>query len=411
MPLHPAFVIAFIAGLMGSGHISTNIYSPSLPAMVEFFDTDPASVWMTISVYLLAFAFAQLVYGPLSDRFGRRKVLMYGLVVYVIATVAGAMSTSIEALIVTRAFQGIGACAGPVIGRAIVRDLFGREEAVKVMAYVGIAIGTAPAMAPVLGGYLEDWYGWQASFAVIALFGVVMLLLTWSRLPETNVHARWNRERGGTGMLRSYARLLRNRTYIGYICTGSLVFGGLFAFMAGVPFVVIDRLGYSATEFGLFSAIPIAGYVAGSIVVTRVTGWLGLDRMMPVGVGMVCIAAATLAALNIGADPTVATLFGPVAGLAFGMAFLFPSTLSGAISIYPEIAGAGSALYGFLQMTMSFTAIQLLGAVNDGTHLPMVLVASIMTVSSAVVYVLLVGRGALIVPAAATGTPPPGPAD
>ena len=144
---------------------------------------------------------------------------------------------------------------------------------------------------------------------------------------------------------------------------------------------------------------------------TRVTGWLGLDRMMPVGVGMVCIAAATLAALNIGADPTVATLFGPVAGLAFGMAFLFPSTLSGAISIYPEIAGAGSALYGFLQMTMSFTAIQLLGAVNDGTHLPMVLVASIMTVSSAVVYVLLVGRGALIVPAAATGTPPPGPAD
>ena len=112
MPLHPAFVIAFIAGLMGSGHISTNIYSPSLPAMVEFFDTDPASVWMTISVYLLAFAFAQLVYGPLSDRFGRRKVLMYGLVVYVIATVAGAMSTSIEALIGTRAFQGIGASAG-----------------------------------------------------------------------------------------------------------------------------------------------------------------------------------------------------------------------------------------------------------------------------------------------------------
>ena len=146
MPFHPALVIAFLTSLMAVGHVSNNMYTPSMPSMAEYFATDAATVQLTMSVYLVAFAVAQLVYGPLSDRFGRRPILIAGLILYVVASATAAFADSIGTLIAIRAFQAFGACAGPVIARAMVRDLFGREQAAKVMAYIGLSMGAAPRL-------------------------------------------------------------------------------------------------------------------------------------------------------------------------------------------------------------------------------------------------------------------------
>ncbi|MCH8110912.1 MAG: multidrug effflux MFS transporter [Proteobacteria bacterium] len=378
MPFHPALVIAFLTSLMAVGHVSNNMYTPSMPSMSEYFATDAATVQLTMSVYLLAFAVAQLAYGPLSDRFGRRPVLIAGLILYAVASAAAAFSGSITVLIVMRAFQAFGACAGPVIARAMVRDLFGREQAAKVMAYIGLAMGAAPAFAPVLGGFLQTWFGWQASFVFITGFAVAVLVLTWTRLEETNT------ERSETQgwwliveMVRNYWRLLKSREYLGFVVTGSFVFAGVFAFMAGAPFVVIEILGYSPVNFGLVSIAPIGGYVVGSFFTSRVAERLGVDRLVPLGISILFAGALVLLGVALMGSLSIYSIYVPMTFMSFGMAVVFPSTLAGSISVHPEIAGAGSALYGFLQMAAAAAGIYISGIFEDGTEMPMIWTVSL----------------------------------
>lgn len=378
MPFHPALVIAFLTSLMAVGHVSNNMYTPSMPSMSEYFATDAATVQLTMSVYLLAFAVAQLAYGPLSDRFGRRPVLIAGLILYAVASAAAAFSGSITVLIVMRAFQAFGACAGPVIARAMVRDLFGREQAAKVMAYIGLSMGAAPAFAPVLGGFLQEWFGWQASFVFITGFAVAVLVLTWTRLEETNT------ERSETQgwwliveMLRNYGRLLTSREYLGFVVAGSLVFAGVFAFMAGAPFVVIQILGYSPVEFGLVSIAPIGGFVVGSLFTSRVAERLGVDRLVPLGMSILFAGALVLLGVALMGSLSIYSIYLPMTFMSFGMAVVFPSTLAGSISVHPEIAGAGSALYGFIQMAAAATGIYISGLFENGTEMPMIWTVSL----------------------------------
>lgn len=393
MPFHPVIVIIFLTGLMAVGHIANNMYTPSMPAMTDYFATDAATVQLTMSVYLLAFAVAQLAYGPLSDRFGRRPVLIGGLILYVVASGAAAFSGSITVLIVMRAFQAFGACAGPVIARAIVRDLFGREEAAKVMAYIGLAMGAAPAFAPVLGGFLQTWFGWQASFVFITGFAVAILMLTWMRLEETNT------ERSETTglwliveMLRNYWRLMTSREYLGFVITGSFVFAGVFAFMAGAPFVAIEILGYSPIEFGLVSIAPIGGYVLGSFFTSRVAERLGVDRLVPLGMSVLFAGALVLLGVALLGSLSIYSLYVPMAFMSFGMAVVFPSTLAGSISVHPEIAGAGSALYGFLQMAAAAAGIYISGRFKSGTEMPMIWTVSL-AIFAATVAAIIAARG------------------
>ena len=378
MPFHPALVIAFLTSLMAVGHVSNNMYTPSMPSMAEYFATDAATVQLTMSVYLVAFAVAQLVYGPLSDRFGRRPILIAGLILYVVASATAAFADSIGTLIAIRAFQAFGACAGPVIARAMVRDLFGREQAAKVMAYIGLSMGAAPAFAPVLGGFLQTWFGWQASFVFITLFALAVLVLSWARLEETNTER--SQAQGWwliVEMLRNYWRLLTSRQYLGFVITGSLVFAGVFAFMAGAPFVVMGILGFSPVEFGLVSIAPIGGYVVGSFFTSRVAERLGVDRMVPLGVSIMFAGALMFLGVALMGSLSIYSIYVPMTLLSFGMAVVIPSTLAGSISVHPEIAGAGSALYGFLQMVAAAAGIYVSGRFEDGTAMPMIWAVSL----------------------------------
>jgi DHA1 family bicyclomycin/chloramphenicol resistance-like MFS transporter len=378
MRWHPALLIAFLTGLIASGHISTNIYAPSMSAMVGYFDTDAGGVQMTLMSFLLAFAVGQLVYGTLSDRYGRRIVLLFGLVLFVAASVVSIFASTIEGLIAARVLQGFGAASGAVIGRAIIRDLFDRDQTAKVMAYVAMAMGLAPAFAPVLGGYIEEKiFDWRGSFMVIGVFAAIMLALSWRFLEETNKYAAENAVGSLIGgVVRSYASLLASREYLGYVITGSFVFGGIFAFMAGAPFVVIDILGRSPIEYGFLSVTGVAGYMAGSFLTSRITVRMGIDRMMVLGTTIMFAGAAILLAFPLVGVVNEWSIFVPLTVMAFGMAQLIPSTLAGAVSVYPRIAGAGAALYGFLQMSAAGTGILITATFADGTEMPMIFVVS-----------------------------------
>jgi len=380
MPWHPAVVIAFLTGLIASGHISTNIYAPSLPSMVTFFGTDAASVQMTISIYMACFALGQLIYGPLSDRFGRRPVLLGGLLIFVATTVLiivlPSLYLSIDLVIAGRGLQALGACAGPIVARAIMRDLYTREETAKVMAYVALAMGLAPAFAPVLGGYLEVWFDWRASFVAVLVFAGAVFLAAL-RMPETNKYRAANAAERPITLITNYAMLLRSREYWSYVSAGSLVFGAMFVFQVGAPFVTIDLLGYSPAAYGWLSVSGIGGYMIGSVVTSRITDRVGVERMVPMGVVLVTVGAAAFFVMGIAGYLSVWSVFGPLAFMAFGMALLFPSTLAGSVSVYPRIAGAAAALYGFIQMMTAAITITIVGLLADGTHMPMVWVITV----------------------------------
>src|SRR5215813_9387910 len=184
-PANSLAVTALLTAMVALGPISTDLYLPSLPGLARYFDVSVADAQLTLSSFLIGLATAQLIYGPLSDRFGRRPVLLIGLAIYVIASIVCMLSPSVPVLVVARFVQAVGACVGPVLGRAIVRDVHGREGAARVLAYMSAAMALAPAIGPILGGFLEEWFGWRINFLVLVLFGSSGLFMAWQILPET----------------------------------------------------------------------------------------------------------------------------------------------------------------------------------------------------------------------------------
>ncbi len=376
MPWHPAFVVIFLTALVSAGNLSTNMYTPSLPAMATYFGTSMGSVELTLSAFMVAYAFAQLVWGPLSDRYGRRPVLLAGLVLYTAATLLCMLAPSIEWLIAGRALQAVGACSAPIAARAIMRDIYDREKLAQIMAYVALAMGLAPSFAPVLGGFLEVWFGWQASFLAVAIFTVLTLI--WACfMPETNRHRGLQTSVGA--MVGSFGRLLRSREVCLYIVVGCLTFGGMQAFQARAPFVLISELGITPDEFGLVAMAPILSYLFGSFLAGRITRRLGLDRMIPLGMGGMMIGIVVLVGSYLAWGANVWAIQVSVSVLCVGMALMFPASMTGAISVFPTIAGAGAALYGFMQFATAFITVSALALFAQGTG-PMVVMMSVCVV-------------------------------
>ena len=265
-----AWTIAYLTVLVAMGQMSTGIYLPSMPSLAASFATDSGTVKLTMSVFLAGFAVAQLIYGPLCDRFGRRPVVIGGL------------APSIEWLIVARLFQAIGACSGQVLGRAIGRDLFEGQRYAKVMAMVGLALALTPAAGPVLGGVLQVAFGWQANFLFLVGWGALLLLVTLFGLQETN-RTPDPRALSLPVMASNFGRLLRNRLYMGYTLTLAFSFGCLFAYMTGSPFILIDQLGIRPDLFGVLSIFNVLGYAIGSAIANKASGRVTAPRMVAAG--------------------------------------------------------------------------------------------------------------------------------
>lgn len=375
MPTPPANTRAFIAVLAvitALGPLSMQIILPVLPVMQVAFEVPAATVQYVLSLALFTIAFSTLVYGPASDRYGRRPVLVIGLIIFVIGSVIAAVAPTIEIVILGRIVQAVGGAAGMVLSRAIIRDLYDRETAARLMAYMITALVVAPMISPLIGGLLNDAFDWRAIFIFAGVIGALVLVFALPRVPETlppGTDVQTFR-----GMLGGFLILLRVPAFLGY--AGQVGFGmGMFmAFLGAAPFVMINVLERPPTEFGLFFVMISAGFMAGTFLTGRFGERVGMDRMMRLGSALAVLFGVVMLGFVLAGMWSPWTIFVPGAAMAMANGLAMPNAQAGAVSISPQFAGTASGLLAFLQMLIGAGFAQLAGVVQDDTPLPMAIV-------------------------------------
>jgi len=345
---------ALLITLIAYQPIATDTYLPALPSIARAFQTDAAMVQWTLSAFFLGIASAQLFYGPLADRFGRKPVLLGGIAIFLVGSIACLLATTIETLIVARFFQAIGCCAGPTISRAVVRDVFGREHAARALAYLGAAMGFIPALAPIVGGFLLTTFDWRAIFvfmlvvAALTLFGLVAFFHETNKAPDPQA---FNLRR----MAGNYREMLSERVFMGFALTAACAIGGLVMFLSGSPHVIITQHGVAADAYGYLFAVIVLSYTVGTLTAGRLTLKLGIERMVLIGALIGVAAGIVQAALAWAGHTSLVALLVPQGFYMISLGFVLPNALAGAIGPYPTRAGAASALLGFIQLTMAAT--------------------------------------------------------
>jgi len=392
---------ALIAITVALGPLATDMYLPALPALTEHFATGIDRVQLTLSVFMAGFAIAQLIYGPLSDRFGRKPVILGGLLLFSVASFGCLMAQSIEQLIALRLLQAVGGCAGPVLGRAMVRDIYGPREAARVLALIGMAMALAPAVAPILGGYMTAWWGWVSIFAFLAAYGALLVLTLALCAPETVPAKNPHATRIGD-LLANYRHILRHPGWRAHTLCCSLVFAGLFAFLSGSSFVLIGYLGYAEQTFGLFFAAVVAGYMLGALLSARLATRLGGDWLIARGSLLAALSGVCMAALALAGVHTAAAVVAPQVVYMTGVGMVMPAAMAGALAPFPRMAGAASALLGFAQMGTAALLGSLVGHSGDGSPQIMSLVIAASGCGTLLCYLRLL-RGRQAMHAAASG--------
>ena len=341
---------ALLAGLSAVGPLTTDMYLPSLPDIARQLGASSAQVQLTISAYLIGFAAGQIIYGPVSDRHGRKPVLIAAIALYCAASLACALSTSIEMLIVARAFQALGGSGGIVLTRAIVRDIYSGAHAGRELSVIGSVMALAPVLAPVLGGLIQTGFGWRMTFLALVGAGFAGAAVVWVLLPET-LNNRAAEPVSLPSMLRSYRIVGRNPAYLAYLSITSASYAGLFAWISGSAFVLQDLYGLAPFDFGVAFALGSIGYMAGSAIAARLVIRLGLDGVLGLG-GCACAAGglALVAAVAFGLTSSMSLVL-PMAIYLAGLGMVLPQGIAGAMTPFPERAGAASSLFGFLQQT------------------------------------------------------------
>ena len=380
-----------LTALIALGQLSSAIYMPSLPSMIEVMHSTPERVSLTLSVFLAGFALSQLVFGPLSDRYGRRVTLIAGTALFVLASITCALVNSIEALIAARFFQAVGACTGAVVGRAVVRDAYGRERAARALAYIGIAFSLSPAVSPIIGGYLQEAFGWRAAFVFLAVAGAIVLVATVILLDETNVEPEMS-ALDPRGMARNFASLLADRTFVAYMLGLSLVFAGMMAFVTGSPFLFINAIGASPAHYGMYAAMSSVGTLFGSLIAGRYALRIGVRRMMLLGMSICILGGLAMTGFALAGFLNPAVIILPVLVFLCGMGIVMPNGMAGAMGPFPRIAGSASALLGFVQMGAAALGSAIVGHLSFTTQLPLGLCMLGLTVLGLLMYMALIPR-------------------
>ena len=362
--------VALLVAMTALAPVSLQIFVPALPAIQSSFESSAGITQLVLSLSILANAFATLLYGPLSDRFGRRPVVMVGFVIFVIGSALSATAPTVGLLIIARIVQSAGAAAGMVLARAIIRDVYSREEAASVLAYLTMAMVVAPMLAPTLGALLIDNFDWRAIFVVMAFAGIVLSWQVWSHLEETHggkaMTSLW------TGLGRGGLLLLRRPSFLAYTLQSSFAISTFFAFIAGAPYFMIDGLGRSATEYGLLFMAISASFMAGNFTTARLSKRFGIDSLIRTG-NIIALCGASLAlGLMIAGYWSPFALFGPMMLVAFGNGLSIANSQAGAVSVQPDLAGTASGIAGFAQMFIAALVSQAVGMLQDGTPYPMV---------------------------------------
>jgi DHA1 family bicyclomycin/chloramphenicol resistance-like MFS transporter len=381
------FIFGFLSAM---GPLSVDIYLPALPMLREALSADQAQTLFTLSAFFIGFGAGQLLLGPLSDRFGRKRPLLCGLVLYIVASVGCALATTMSAIVIWRFVQAFGGSVVPMVVQAMVRDLYDRNQSARILSLNMLVTAAAPVIAPLIGGQVLLWLDWRAIFWVLVGFGVLSWFAALA-LPETLPPSRRNEARP-LAMLLGYVELLRNRRYLGYVTCSTLYFCCLFAFIAGSPFVYIEYFGVPPQYYGFLFGVNMIGMIATSFINSRIVVRRGADRLLR----LACMigAAAGLVLLVTGVSG-----FGAIVGLALPLFVVLSvltvvasNAISGALAVAQNRAGAGAALAGALQFGAGALASAALGWFADGTPRPMTIMICAAAVAALGANLLMLGK-------------------
>lgn len=380
--------VAVLAALTALGPLATDMYLPAMPAMREALGTGADQIQLTLSLYLIGFAMAQLLCGPLSDRFGRKPILAIGMGIFLLASLACAWAPNIETLLVARFFQALGGAAGPVLGRAAVRDIYGPVEASRILSYMASVMALAPALAPVLGAGLLVWFGWDAIFTTLAIYAAAMLGLI-ALMPES-LPVEGRQSIKPSALATTFRGLLGQRDFIGYTLTNAVAFSGLFAFLSGSSFVLIDFLGVSPEEYGYLFALIVLGFFIGSLLSAKLSRRRSRHRLLIIATLLSAIGGAAMALLALAGVYHVWAVIIPHMLFMIGFGIIMPQTMGGALAPNPHCAGSASALFGFIQMSVAAGAGALVGHFDDGTSHSMAIAIGLSGIGALLCYRLIV---------------------
>ncbi|MFE6743010.1 multidrug effflux MFS transporter [Streptomyces tubercidicus] len=369
-------VTLVLGGLTAVPPLSMDMYLPALPQVTAALHSPAATVQLTLTTCLAGMALGQMIVGPMSDKWGRRRPLLAGMVVYILATALCAVATNVELLIAFRLLQGLAGAAGIVIARAMVRDLYDGVAMARFFSTLLLISGVAPVVAPLIGAQILRFTDWRGVFVVLTAVGVALTLLVWRKLHETLPPAR--RHSGGLGQtLRTMRDLLADRAFSGYLLVGAFAFAALFAYISASPFVIQEIYGASPQIFSLLFGLNSVGLVAvGQINGKILVGRVSLDKVLGTGLTLIALAATALLLMSAG-------VFGPVglvpmaAGLFVlmsSMGLVMPSTNTLALLRTPHAAGSASALLGTSTFLLGSVASPLVGIAGERTAVPMALV-------------------------------------
>ncbi len=357
--------LLILSALMAFASISTDIYLPALPALSIAFKADPGRIQMTLSGFLIGFSLGQLLWGPIGDRYGRKIPIAVGVVLFVIGSAGCALSATAWQMVGWRVVEAVGACAGPVLARAMVRDLYARDRSAQMLSTLLLVMGIAPLLGPIMGGQILTFWSWQGIFWVLTGMGVLALVGLLA-LPETLPKQRRSSQRLGEAVV-SYVLLINNPRLLGYAVAGGFFYGGIYAYLAGTPFAYIAYYHVPPQAYGLLFGLNISGMMAANLINSRLVMRLGTDRLLRIG-GL--IAAFAGVALAVDSRFSLGGLVGLVVPLFFYVSmlgFIVANSVAGALAAFPHKAGAASALVGALHYGTGIFTAAMIGWFADGT--------------------------------------------
>jgi MFS transporter, DHA1 family, multidrug resistance protein len=376
--LSTGFWLVLLTVLIALPRITLDMHLPALPAMADDFQTSDSQLQLTLTLYALGSAISLLVSGPLTDRFGRRPVLLAGLFLYVLATAACALADNIAVLIIARLFQALGGCCTTVIGRVIVRDYFDRNEQARLLGLISMAMAISPMAAPVLGSLMLPFIHWRGLFVLLGVIGAVLCLVVYRRLPETRpaeVAAAPPR-----GLLRIYGQLLRDRYFLRYSLAIGCVYSTYFPFISESSALLQRGFHLSATAYALVFAATISGYMLGANLFRRLVRRFEADRLIVAGIAVNVLGSGILALATVALPGEWLAIVLPMVLIMVSVGMVIPACQLSVLQPYGAIAGTASGLFFFTQMFLTAVSSWATGLLSDGTSAPLVMMTALASV-------------------------------
>jgi DHA1 family bicyclomycin/chloramphenicol resistance-like MFS transporter len=395
-PTLTPLLLVLLALLSSFTPLSIDMYLPALPVIAVDLRGTAGDIQLTLSAFMIAFGAGQIFYGPAGDRFGRRPVILSGLVIYVAASIGCAFAAEAGQLVLLRFLQGLAACGGVVLARTMVRDLAEKDQAARAMSLMMACTSIAPMLAPLIGGQVLWFLGWRAIFWVLAIIGVVALVAAWLRLPET-LRPEYRQPLVLSSILKRFGELVRHRAFMGYAFTSTFQFSALMSFLSGSPFVFIEKYGIAPRAYGLIFGGMIIFMTLGSLLNAKFAPVFGASRILHYAVIVPAIVGPTALVLGfiearygtIGLWPFLLCFAPQIATISL----IGPNSMAMALQRYPHMAGTASSLMGVMQFGIGAVFGAIVGQTMDGTIAPMTTAMGIAGALCLVSHRLLVRRG------------------